>query len=131
MLAEFAGHLTVYLVTGYTDMRKSIDGLAAIVQFNKDGIPVYTEYYPNGLADTYIGCCGYIYQCSKAENMSDLTNINGAYVCTDTIGVDKCIKLNDVYINLLEYEKDGKLIICRFKELSDKQRTNIANQIGI
>ncbi len=32
MLAEFAGHLTVYLVTGYTDMRKSIDGLAAIVQ---------------------------------------------------------------------------------------------------
>ena len=32
MLAEFAGHLTVYLVTGYTDMRKSIDGLAVIVQ---------------------------------------------------------------------------------------------------
>ena len=97
--------------------------------FNKDGIPVYTEYYPNGLADIYSGCCGYIYQCSKAENMSDLTNINGAYMCTDPIGVDKCIKLNDVYINLLEYEKDGKLIICRFKELSDKQRTNIANQI--
>ena len=32
MLAEFAENLTVYLVTGHTDMRKSIDGLAAIVQ---------------------------------------------------------------------------------------------------
>ena len=32
MLAEFAENLTVYIVTGYTDMRKSIDGLASIVQ---------------------------------------------------------------------------------------------------
>ncbi|MGN0164240.1 MAG: IS66 family insertion sequence element accessory protein TnpB [Candidatus Ornithomonoglobus sp.] len=32
MLAELAGKLTVYLVTGYTDMRKSIDGLAAVIQ---------------------------------------------------------------------------------------------------
>ena len=32
MLAELTGELTVFLVTGYTDMRKSIDGLAAIVQ---------------------------------------------------------------------------------------------------
>ncbi len=32
MLAEFAENLTVYLVTGHTDMRKSIDGLAATVQ---------------------------------------------------------------------------------------------------
>lgn len=32
MLNEFAEKRTVYIVTGYTDMRKSIDGLAAIVQ---------------------------------------------------------------------------------------------------
>ena len=32
MLNEFAVNRTVYIVTGYTDMRKSIDGLAAIIQ---------------------------------------------------------------------------------------------------
>ena len=32
MLNEIADNCNVYLVTGYTDMRKGIDGLAAIVQ---------------------------------------------------------------------------------------------------
>lgn len=32
MLGDTTNVSTVYLVTGYTDMRKSIDGLAAIVQ---------------------------------------------------------------------------------------------------
>ena len=32
MLNEFAKNKTVYIVTGYTDMRKGIDGLAAIIQ---------------------------------------------------------------------------------------------------
>ena len=32
MLNELTGNVPVYLVTGYTDMRKSIDGLAVMVQ---------------------------------------------------------------------------------------------------
>ena len=32
MLNEIADNCNVYLVTGYTDMRKGIDGLATIVQ---------------------------------------------------------------------------------------------------
>lgn len=32
MLSDIASGYEVYLVTGYTDMRKGIDGLAAIVQ---------------------------------------------------------------------------------------------------
>ena len=31
MLNKFAENRTVYIVTGYTDMKKSIDGLAAII----------------------------------------------------------------------------------------------------
>lgn len=34
MLSEIAENLPVYLITGYTDMRKSIDGLAMIIQSN-------------------------------------------------------------------------------------------------
>ena len=32
MLSELTSNIQVYLVTGYTDMRRSIDGLATIVQ---------------------------------------------------------------------------------------------------
>ena len=32
MLSEIAGQTAVYIVTGYTDMRKGIDGLSAIIQ---------------------------------------------------------------------------------------------------
>ena len=32
MLKDFAEQSTVYVVTGYSDLRKGIDGLAAIVQ---------------------------------------------------------------------------------------------------
>ena len=34
MLKEFAENSAVYLVTGYTDLRRGIDGLAGIVQGN-------------------------------------------------------------------------------------------------
>ncbi len=34
MLREFAETVDVYLVTGYTDLRRGIDGLAGIVQGN-------------------------------------------------------------------------------------------------
>ena len=34
MLAETIAYRNVYIICGYTDMRKSIDGLAAIVQQN-------------------------------------------------------------------------------------------------
>ena len=100
--------------------------------FNKDGIPIYTEYYPNALADVYNGQRGYIYQCHQTEDMSNPTNINDAYVCPNPIVVDKCVTIDDVYANLLEYEKDGRLIIRRFEEFSDKlciKRVNINEQI--
>ena len=97
--------------------------------FNKDGIPIYTEYYPNALADVYSGQRGYIYYCRKTEDMSNPTDINCAYVCSKSITVDKCIVIDDVYTNLLEYETGGRLIIRRFEELSDRQRVTINKQI--
>ena len=44
MLAEFAGHLTVYLVTGYTDMRKSIKALL----WDDDGFVLLYKRLDNG-----------------------------------------------------------------------------------
>ena len=97
--------------------------------FNDNGVPIYTEYYPNALADVYRGQRGYIYQCRKTNDMSNPTNINCAYVCPKPVIVDKCITMDDVYMNLLKYEKEGMLIIRRFEDLPDGQRVNIKEQM--
>ena len=97
--------------------------------FDENNIPVYTEYYPNALADVYNGKKGYVYQCHKTEDMSNPTDINCTYVCTKPVMIDKCIVIDDVYKTLLEYEKSKHFIIRRFEVLSDKQPININAQI--
>ena len=93
--------------------------------FNKDNIPVYTEYYPNALEDIYGGQKGYIYECLKTDDMRNPTNINCAYVCKKPVTVDKCIILDDVYKALLEYESKGMLTVKRYDRMTDREKDNI------
>lgn len=88
--------------------------------FSKSGIPVYTEYYPNALADVYSGKSGYLYECSKIDDIQNPTNINCVYTSENPVLIDKCTVFKDIYENLLEYEKHGKLIIQRYETLSSK-----------
>lgn len=88
--------------------------------FNEEGVPVYTEYYPNALFDGYDGKTGYLYECSEIDNVENPTNINCACVCDTTVVVDKCTEIKDIYEALLNYEKQGKLIIRRYETLSEK-----------
>lgn len=45
MLGEISGVNKIYMVTGYTDMRKSIDGLMAVVQHTFDMDPFTNSLY--------------------------------------------------------------------------------------
>lgn len=45
MLKELTLHSTVYLVTGYSDLRKGIEGLAAVVQGTLSGDPFSKSLY--------------------------------------------------------------------------------------
>ncbi|HEY5523922.1 MAG TPA: hypothetical protein VIK26_01150 [Clostridium sp.] len=89
--------------------------------FSESGIPTYTEYYPNAMADVYSGKTGYLYECSKVDNIQNPTNINCAYVCETPMLIDKCTVFKNIYENFLEYEKQGKLIIQRYETLSLKK----------
>jgi hypothetical protein len=101
--------------------------------FSQSGIPVYTEYYANAMADVYGGKAGYLYECIKVDNIENPTDINCAYVCKENVPIDKCIEVIDIYENFLDYEKQGKLIIQRYETLSQKMLSfiNVAVQSEI
>lgn len=88
--------------------------------FSQSGIPIYIEYYPNAMADVYSGKTGYLYECSRVEAIQNPTNINCAYTCEKNVPIDKCTEFKDIYENLLEFEKQGKLIIQRYETLNSK-----------
>lgn len=95
----------------------------------KNGIPVYTEYYPDALADVYKGRHGYIYEFEKVENAENPTEINCVSVCTAPIKTEKITEIPDVYVKLLEHEKNGELVIERYETLSNNRLNQIRNMV--
>lgn len=95
----------------------------------KNGVPVYTEYYPDALADVYKGKKGYIYEFEKIEGAENPTEISCACVCTTPVKAEKITEISDVYEKLLEHEKNGELIIEQYETLSEKKKAWIENII--
>ncbi len=71
----------------------------------KDGTPVYTEYYPDAIADIYKGKTGYIYEFENLKGEENPTNIACACVCREVVKTHGIIEISDVYERLLECEK--------------------------
>ncbi|BCN30806.1 hypothetical protein [Anaeromicropila herbilytica] len=88
--------------------------------FSQAGIPIYTEYYPDALADVYSGKTGYLYECSMIDVLHNPTNINCAITYPKPVPIEKCTVFTDIYKILLEYEKQGELIIQRYDTLDTK-----------
>lgn len=95
----------------------------------KSGIPVYTEYYPDALADVYKGKKGYIYEFENVEEAENPTEISCACVCAKPLKAEKITEIPDVYEKLLEHEKNGELIIERYESLNKSKLEWIENTI--
>lgn len=89
--------------------------------FDANSIPVYTEYYPNAAAQIYSGKRGFLYVCRKSEELTNPTVIPCAFVSKQPIKVEERVEITDVYAKMLEYEQEGRLLIRRYQDLTDKQ----------
>lgn len=93
--------------------------------FNDDGVPVYTEYYPNAFADVYKNKTGYLYLCKNLTGLKNPTNINGAYVSEEPVVISACEEILDIYEKFLQWEREGLFIIRHYESLTDQQKQNL------
>lgn len=90
-----------------------------------DGVPVYNEYYPEGLADVYQGKRGYLYACKLNNDMLPATQIPGVFISARPVPVDSCMEIPDMYRYLLDFEKEGHLKIRRFESLTTGEKEQV------
>lgn len=84
--------------------------------FDKNGIQVLEEYYPNAFIDTYRGVRGFIYRIKETAGLSRLREIPFVYTSRDNLDILSSEPVEDAYDELLKAERDHKIILIRFQE---------------
>lgn len=98
--------------------------------FNKDGMPVYHELYPNALKEVSQGKRGYLYVVEANENqVIPFKNIPCARFGVEPIKVVHCIEIPNAYEYFMECVRQGKLEISRFEDKSEQSLNDWYNMI--
>lgn len=98
--------------------------------FDKDGVLRLEEYYPNATEETYGGTSGYIYT-AEVEDATPQQDIPFAYVSEMPAKVIACEFVRDAYREILRLEKEDKIRIMRYENMSDAKKTWLRKTITI
>ncbi len=97
--------------------------------FNKDGIQLLGEYYPNALIDTYKGVSGYIYRAETVADSGFAVGIPDAVTSSEPVNISAVEFVPDAYEAILRAEREGLLILERYEDISEKMRAWIGKTI--
>lgn len=90
--------------------------------FERDGRLHYEEYYPNALQEATEGKSGYIYRADIPESdLQPLSSNPCARLSEKPVAISGCTYVPDCYPWLLEKERQGLLLVHRFKEKTSRQ----------
>lgn len=91
-------------------------------QKGRSDVPVYDELYPNALREVSEGVSGWIYFADVAEDrVLPFKNIPCARLSVEPVRVDGAIEVPDAYALLRRYEAQGRLVISRYEEKSERE----------
>jgi hypothetical protein len=90
--------------------------------FADDGLPIYTESFPNALKEFYGGLSGAIYTCEGDFYYDEDAKIKIAVVSKTDVLVKEVEVVQDAYSRIIEYEEQGLLHINRYETLSERKR---------
>ena len=99
-------------------------------EFREDGMFIYHELFDNCLSEFYNGVNGYIYICDadfETDENTEFPNIVISIIPVDIRDIDI---VENAYERILQYERDGMMIINRYENRSDEQKQNDKNIIS-
>ncbi|MCL2861430.1 MAG: hypothetical protein FWE22_03365 [Firmicutes bacterium] len=97
--------------------------------FDTGGRIVYEEYFENQLKYFYQGKKGAIYTCEgDFENKSE-TGIKTLFTSKNSVKIQSQEIIEDAYQHILKLEKEQKIKIIRFKDLTEKSKEKNIKQI--
>ena len=91
-------------------------------RFDKDGNLIYDEYFPNQLEKIYKGHEGYVYEVSNIDYCKPMERMPWIYLSTRKTRVLKPMHIPDIYEEILKLEKQGKIIINRYENMTEEER---------
>ncbi len=97
--------------------------------FSADGTIQLEEYWPNALYETYSGVKGCIYSVNDTEDMLCLDGIGDAFYSQKPVPAVNCEIISDALEEILKAEKDGKIHIKRYEDMTEKKKDWIASVI--
>lgn len=89
-------------------------------RWGKDGVLHYDEYFENQMEEIYAGQRGYVYTCEG--EYPQIEKMPWVYVAEESVRVNSCTEIPNIYALLLRYEREGILRVRRWKDASEKQR---------
>jgi hypothetical protein len=98
-------------------------------EIRDDGLPVYNESFKDCLLEFYGGVKGYIYTCEADFETDENTTIRHAVISKEPVKIQDVDIVTDAYERILQYERDGLLIIHRFDSLTDEQKRKDRNMV--
>ena len=98
-------------------------------EIREDGMPIYNESFKNCLSEFYGGVKGCIYICDADFETDENTTIKHAVISKEPVEIQTVDVVDDAYERILQYEKDGMLIINHFENLSEEQKGKDRNMI--
>ena len=90
--------------------------------FDKNRIQRLEEYYPDALEKTYKGVSGYIYCVNSITEADFNIQIPDAAASSIPVDVDTAEFVPDAYEAILQAEKEGRITIMRYADMSEKMK---------
>lgn len=90
------------------------DDFDFIMDVNEDGVPRISECYPRAFEAVYRGKCCSVYEVEETGFQRGLTPWEPELVCGHEVPVVRETVVEDLYHQLLEEERVGRLVICRY-----------------
>lgn len=103
------------------DSKHNIKKGKHVTAWIKDGVVYYEEQFRGQLEAFYKGVSGYVYCVERSEQFKPVNNREAMWFCETDAPVQKVYCISDVYSEILNYAKDGKVKIMNFDDVSKER----------